>query len=158
MEKIKEVLDYGKAEIKKDASKTGLLFKNFSHLYYSLFNEMVEACTDCSSGFDSSYNRLSNYYLNKLKNPNYMENQKSQFKIKGGGVINSKQGDFVDASLTDEQVFHLLKAEPNMIACFEKESIPKDLDAQIEAFFSKSKKKAEVIEEAVATKPTVKGK
>ena len=141
LEKIKEVLEYGKDKIKKDASITGLLFKNFSDLYYSIFNETVQPCTGCSNDFDSSYNKLNNYYLNKLKNPNYMENQKSQFKIKGGGVINSKHGDFVDATLTDDVVFHLLKAEPNMIGCFEKESVPKDLEAQMETFFSKAKKK-----------------
>ena len=143
LEKIKEFIDYGKEKIKKDASVTGLLFKNFSHLYYSIFNETAQPCTGCSNDFDSSFNRLSNYYLNKLKNPNYMEEQKSQFKIKGGGVINSVHGDFTDATLTDEVVFHLLKAEPNMIGCFEKESVPKDLEAQMETFFSKAKKKSE---------------
>jgi hypothetical protein len=121
---LKKILDYGADAIKKDASKSGKLFKEFSDLYYKIFNEACQPCSDCPGGFESSYKRAFEYYSNKLKNPNFMETSKSQFKIKGGGTINSKHGDFNQATMTDEDVFRLLKAEPNYINSFEKESIP----------------------------------
>jgi hypothetical protein len=126
---LQKWIDIGRKAIKADS--TGKLFSEYSQTFLYLFGRYPSSCDDnCQQTFTSDWKEFENFYKQKLINPN-MEPIKCDFKIKGGGILNTQNGGYSQSEINNDLILTLLKE--GVVQPHQFDEMPKDWEKQLES-------------------------